>query len=64
MLAYYVEWHTRQRLKPMLFDDEQLEMASAMRSSAVTRRFALNTPRTRDASRMSAKANLGLTHIV
>ena len=23
-LAYYVEWHMRERLKPMLFDDEQL----------------------------------------
>ena len=23
MLAYYVEWHMQQRLKPMLFDDEQ-----------------------------------------
>ena len=24
MLAYYVEWHMRQKLKPMLFDDEDL----------------------------------------
>jgi hypothetical protein len=23
MLAYYVEWHMRERLKPMLFDDER-----------------------------------------
>ena len=23
MLAYYVEWHMRQRLKPLLFDDEE-----------------------------------------
>ena len=29
MLAYYVEWHMRERLKPMLFDDEYLEEASA-----------------------------------
>jgi len=25
MLAYYVEWHMRERLKPMLFDDEYLD---------------------------------------
>ena len=25
MLAYYVEWHMRERSKPMLFDDEYLE---------------------------------------
>lgn len=25
MLTYYVEWHMRQALKPLLFDDEQLE---------------------------------------
>jgi len=24
MLAYYVEWHMRERLKPILFDDDQL----------------------------------------
>ncbi len=24
MLAYYVEWQMRQKLKPMLFDDEDL----------------------------------------
>ncbi len=23
LLAYYVEWHLRQRLRPLLFDDEQ-----------------------------------------
>ncbi len=33
MLAYYVEWHMRQRLKPMLFDDEDAE--GARRSSVV-----------------------------
>jgi hypothetical protein len=35
MLAYYVEWHMRQRLKPLLFDDEYLEQASASRASPV-----------------------------
>jgi hypothetical protein len=35
MLAYYLEWHMRQRLAPMLFDDTDKEAAEAMRSSVV-----------------------------
>ena len=35
MLAYYVEWHMRQRLKPLLFDDEEPEVAEAARPSVV-----------------------------
>ena len=35
MLAYYVEWHMRQRLSPMLFDDEDREVAEAARTSIV-----------------------------
>ncbi len=35
MLAYYIEWHMRQRLKPMLFDDEDAKGAEARRSSVV-----------------------------
>jgi transposase len=31
MLAYYVEWHMRQALKPLLFDDEELEAARRTR---------------------------------
>ena len=37
MLAYHVEWHMRQRLKPMLFDDEEIEAANARRPSAVAK---------------------------
>ncbi|MDE0008790.1 MAG: IS1634 family transposase [Gammaproteobacteria bacterium] len=37
MLAYYVEWHMRQRLKPLLFDDEDPEEAQAARPSVVAR---------------------------
>jgi hypothetical protein len=37
MLGYYVEWHMRERLKPMLFDDEYLEEASASRASPVAK---------------------------
>jgi transposase len=35
MLAYYLEWHMRQCLAPMLFDDTDKEAAEALRSSAV-----------------------------
>ena len=35
MLAYYVEWHMRQRLKPLLFDDEEPDVAEAARPSVV-----------------------------
>ena len=35
MLAYYVEWHMRQRLKALLFDDEVPEVAEAARASVV-----------------------------
>ena len=37
MLAYYVEWHMRQRLKPLLFDDEEPQAAQAARASVVAR---------------------------
>jgi Transposase DDE domain len=35
MLAYYVEWHMRQALAPLLFDDHQPSAAQAARSSIV-----------------------------
>ena len=35
MLAYYVEWHMRQRLAPILFDDHQRDEAQALRPSIV-----------------------------
>lgn len=51
MLAYYVEWHMRQRLKPMLFDDEQLDVASATRSSAVAKAVRSEHAKDKDASK-------------
>jgi transposase len=36
MLAYYLEWHMRQHLAPMLFDDTDKEAAAAQRKSVVT----------------------------
>lgn len=35
MLAYYVEWHMRQRLAPILFDDHDQAGAQALRASVV-----------------------------
>jgi Transposase DDE domain len=35
MLAYYVEWHMRQLLAPLLFDDEDKPQAQAARTSIV-----------------------------
>ena len=51
MLAYYVEWHMRARLKPMLFDDEQLDEASASRASPVAKAVRSEHARAKDASR-------------
>ena len=35
MLAWYVEWHMRRKLKPVLFDDEDTQGAEARRPSVV-----------------------------
>jgi transposase len=35
MLSYYVEWHMRQALSPILFDDDDKTQAQAMRQSIV-----------------------------
>lgn len=35
MLAYYVEWHMRERLKPVLFDDENPAAGQALQTSPV-----------------------------
>jgi hypothetical protein len=35
MLAYHLEWHMRQRLAPMLFDDTDKQAAEALRVSVV-----------------------------
>jgi len=37
MLAYYLEWHMRQALKPILFDDHDKQAAEAARSSVVAK---------------------------
>ena len=35
MLAYYVEWHMRRALAPLLFDDDDKKTAAALRRSVV-----------------------------
>jgi len=51
MLAYYVEWHMRQRLKPILFDDEHLDEASATRASPVAKAVRSEQAKAKDASK-------------
>ena len=51
MLAYYVAWHMRVRLKPMLFDDEHLDEASAGRASPVVKAIRSLHAKAKDASR-------------
>ena len=49
MLAYHVEWHMRQRLAPLLFDDHERESAEKDRKSIVGK-----APRSDAASRKDA----------
>ena len=51
MLAYYVEWHMRERLKPLLFDDEYLDEASASRASPVVKAIRSEHAKAKDASK-------------
>src|SRR5208282_6303033 len=37
MLGYYLEWHMRQRLAPMLYDDTDKQAAEALRTSPVAK---------------------------
>ena len=51
MLAYYVEWNMRRKLKPMLFDDEDAEGAEARRRSIVAPATASMSARAKAATR-------------
>jgi hypothetical protein len=53
MLAYYVEWHMRERLKPVLFDDEYLDEASASRASPVAKAVRSEHAKAKDASKLA-----------
>jgi len=52
MLAYYVEWHMRERLKPMLFDDEYIDQASDTRASPVAKALRSEHAKAKDASKL------------
>ena len=54
MLAYYVEWHMRQRLSPMLFDDEDREGAEAARTSIVAPAQVSETAQAKACSKRTA----------
>jgi Transposase DDE domain len=51
MLTYYVEWHMRQRLAPMLFDDEDKEAALASRTSPVAKAPRSDKAKAKDAGK-------------
>ena len=51
MLAYYVEWHMRGCLKPMLFDDEFIKDTQATRPSAVAKAQRSAHAKNKDATR-------------
>ena len=51
MLAYYVEWHMRECLKPMLFDDEFIEQTPAARASPVNKALRSDHAKAKDASK-------------
>ena len=56
MLAYYVQWHMRERLKPMLFDDEYLEQANASRPSPVLKAVRSEHARIKDRTKLADDA--------
>jgi len=51
MLAYYVEWHMRQRLAPMLFDDDHKEEMAATSLSVVAPAVASPSAKNKAASK-------------
>jgi len=54
MLAYYVEWHMRQKLKPILFDDELIAVANEDRQNVVAKALRSEAAKEKDASKQSA----------
>lgn len=54
MLAYYVEWHMRQQLKPMLFDDEDLEQVRQARTNPIAKAQRSASARRKDCTKQHA----------
>ena len=53
MLSYYVEWHMRERLRKVLFDDCDRTSAKASRSSPVAPATRSETAKQKDATRLT-----------
>ena len=53
MLAYYVEWHMRRKLAPILFDDEDKEATLASRLSPVAKAPRSDKAKTKAASKIA-----------
>ena len=53
MLAYYVEWHMRERLGELLFDDTDREAAQASRPSVVSPALRSESARRKDSTRVT-----------
>jgi hypothetical protein len=54
MLAYYVEWHMRRKLAPILFDDHERQEAESLRPSIVSRAPRSEAARTKDDTKQTA----------
>ena len=54
MLAYYVEWHMREKLRPVLFADDDRESAVAARDSIVSAAQRSQSAQRKDATRRTA----------
>jgi transposase len=54
MLAYYVEWHLREALAPLLFHDTEIEAARAERSSPVAKTEPSEAVKAKKATKRSA----------
>ena len=59
MLAYYVEWHMRQRLKPLLFDDDDPAAAEAARASIVAPAQVSEAAKEKARGKRTAKRSAG-----
>ena len=57
MLAYYMEWHMRHRLSPMLFDDKDREAGEAARPSIVAPARVSNTAASKARSKRTAEGD-------
>ena len=51
MLAYYVEWHMRDALRELIFDDDDIEAAQATRKSVVAKARRSESAKQKDATR-------------